>query len=550
MSFKHFDVISKPVPTPMLLVTIDGCLLAHNQAASDQLKIIEKTSRLEDIFAPVNGEIFEYLRMCSRTKEPMPGAFTLESGGGRQSRFSMRGMLYKKGDEENPTQLLLHAEAKDGYLREFLLLNQKIKELSREINRRIQLEEERAQLLNREKEARQNAERLYVEAQRASRAKDEFLATVSHELRTPLNAIAGWAEMLVEGEVDDEMTDEAYRILHRNAQTQVKVVNDLIDISRAISGKISFSMQPVNPAEVLSRTIEAITPAAAAKQIQIESNLELFTGLIQADEERLQQALWNILSNAVKFGHKGGLVKVDLARTNSKVEMHVSDNGEGIDSGFLPYVFDRFLQEDGSMTRTHGGLGLGLALTRHIIEQHGGDIRVESEGKGHGSKFTVHLPLMAIDIGNGRGQGSVKKTAIATDHTEENEGKSLSGLKILVVDDEPDALHLLAKVLRRYGASVMLASSAKEALQEVVQWHPDVLLSDIGMPEEDGYSLMRKVTSLVNNQREDPIRALALTAYSRQEDRRKAIEAGFQRHLVKPVKPKELVQNIMQAVSH
>ncbi len=383
--------------------------------------------------------------------------------------------------------------------------------------------------------------RLYHQTQEANRIKDEFLATLSHELRTPLNGILGWSQMLRQGSLNETASARALETIERNAKAQVQLINDLLDISRIIQGQMRLNVRPVELVKVIEAAIEVVRPAADAKSIRLQSVLDPGAGPVSGDPERLQQVLWNLLTNAIKFTPKQGRVQIRLERINSHVEIIVSDSGKGISAEFLPYVFERFRQADSSITRNHGGLGLGLAIVRSLVEMHGGTVQVDSPGEGQGATFTVKLPILVIHSKPSQ-EARVHPTA-ASDEGDDNqldESINLNQLRILVVDDEPDACELLKTVLQTYGAEVAVAASGSEAMQRLEELVPQVLISDIGMPGEDGYSFIRRVRAL-DAQRGGKIPAIALTAYAREEDRRRSLLAGFQMHLPKPVNPDELV---------
>jgi signal transduction histidine kinase/ActR/RegA family two-component response regulator len=393
--------------------------------------------------------------------------------------------------------------------------------------RRRQLElrayiEERAALLQRE--------------QLANRMKDEFLMTVSHELRTPLTAIYGWARMLVTGQIRDDQRQRAVEIIERNAQAQTQLVNDLLDVSRAISGKVRLDVRTVDLGQVMSAAVDSMQPAADAKAIQLETIVDPQVPPIPGDRERLQQVVWNLLSNAIKFTPGGGRVQLRLRRLASQVEIAVSDTGAGIDPQFLPYVFDRFRQGDAGTTRQHGGLGLGLAIVRHLVELHGGTVRVESAGADQGTTFRVLLP---VTIGRGEAVATDRCRA-AMEAAPGVRARRLRGTRILIVDDEPQARELFSTIVENAGGEVRSAASARDAAAILRTWWPEVLLSDIEMPHEDGYVLMEQVNAMERRDRRRIV-AIAVTAHSRPEDRLRALESGFQWHLPKPVEPSELV---------
>jgi signal transduction histidine kinase/CheY-like chemotaxis protein len=394
---------------------------------------------------------------------------------------------------------------------------------------RISLEAKRQQLLASEQDARHAAEE-------ANRLKDEFLSTVSHELRTPLTAINGWAQMLRAGRLNAAQSARALETIVRNAKSQNQLINDLLDVSRIIAGKMRLEVEPLDLGSIIEAAIETVRPAAAAKGIHLSAMLAPMADTMSGDAERLQQVVWNLLSNAVKFAPNGGRVEVRLKRAESHVEIIVADNGPGIKPEFLPYVFDRFRQENSAASRQKGGLGLGLAIVRHIVELHGGTVRVASEGPGKGATFTVALPVAR--------RRSVSpdeaRDAAAGERLTPQNLPSLVGMRALFVDDEADARELITMILADCGAEVRTAASATEALAACDEWQPDVLISDIGMPGEDGYTLM-KVLRARETARGGHIPAIALTAYARREDRMRALSVGYERHVPKPIEPGELL---------
>ncbi|HEX5660594.1 MAG TPA: PAS domain-containing protein [Polyangiales bacterium] len=400
-----------------------------------------------------------------------------------------------------------------------------------DITRRRQSELAREALLEAERKARE-------EAELASRLKDEFLATLSHELRTPLNAILGWSQILRRRSSEDERLREGFGIIERNARVQVQLIEDLLDMSRIVAGKLRLDVQPVDLREVIRAALESVAPAAEARSVRVQTVLDSHAGPVRGDPARLQQIVWNLLANAIKFTPKGGRVTVALERISSHVEISISDSGIGIAPDFLPHVFERFRQSEGGSTRRHQGLGLGLGIVKSLVEMHGGHVRASSAGLGEGANFTVELPLMVT-----RPSEHPRKlpTRSTWDHEQEHhDDRLLEGVLVLVVDDEPDTRELLAHVLAECSARVLTAANAAEAYRLLQVEHPDVLLSDIGMPDEDGYSLIRRVRELPARDGGDTP-SIALTAFARSEDRRRALIAGFQSHLAKPVEPAELV---------
>jgi signal transduction histidine kinase len=390
--------------------------------------------------------------------------------------------------------------------------------------------EERTALLARERAARADAEV-------ANRMKDEFLMTVSHELRTPLTAIYGWARMLLTGEIRDDQKLRAIERIERNARVQTRLVNDLLDVSRAISGKLRLDVRPLDLGPVISEAVESVQPAADAKGVRLETRLDATAGPILGDPERIQQIVWNLTSNAIKFTPRGGRVLVTLTRTPSHAEVVVRDTGCGIAPDFLPYVFDRFRQGEAGTTRQHGGLGLGLAVVRHLVELHGGRVGVESAGPDQGAVFSVTLPLLDQP---GHTAAGAQPAAVPRTAPSSQTPRRLDGVRVLVVDDDPEARELFVVVAESLGAEIRIAPSARDAVEILSVWRPDALLSDIEMPLDDGYALMRQLRH-VDEAHTAPIAAIAVTAHSRPQDRLRALAAGFNWHLPKPVDPSELV---------
>jgi len=394
---------------------------------------------------------------------------------------------------------------------------------------------ENVRLLKLERTAREAAEE-------SNRLKDEFLATVSHELRTPLTAILGWSRLLEGGTLDDLVTQQAVETIWRNAKAQAQIVDDILDVSRIITGNLYLDLHPLEVVPVVENAINVVQPTADAKGIKIETHFDRKPAMISGDANRLQQVVWNLLSNAVKFTQSGGRVCVKVSQGAGAVDVSVSDTGQGIDKEFLPYVFDRFRQADSTTTRQHGGLGLGLAIARHLVEIHGGTIRGESAGVGRGATFTIRLPLMPL-------MEPKKGTAQFIDHSQPSLAQSqqlLSGVNVLLVDDDSDTLMLMTTALTRRQANVTAVSSAGEAIQAIAKKRPDVLVSDIAMPDEDGYGLIEKVRLLENGALQT-IPAVAITAYAKDEDRERALSAGFQIYLAKPVELAELISVVARA---
>ena len=394
--------------------------------------------------------------------------------------------------------------------------------------------EERKTLYLHELEAR-------VEAERLNQLKDEFLSTVSHELRTPLNAILGWSQLLAQkGPVGEEMLRKGLETIERNARAQVQLIDDLLDMSRILSGKVRLDLQPVRPGEFVGAVVESLRPTALAKRIRLEAELDLEAGPVLADSGRMQQVMWNLVSNAVKFTPAGGLVEVALWRAGEQVAMRVRDTGAGIRADFLPYVFDRFRQADTSTTRQHGGLGLGLSIVRQLVELHGGTVGVESAGEGQGATFTVHLPLQralpdwarAPEAAPGEAQAAAPASM-----------PDLAGTAILALDDDADSLEVVRTILQGTGAEVLTAATPPEALRLLQERRPQLLISDIGMPDMDGFELIRRVRGLPDTQL-CLVPALALSAFARKEDRERAFACGYTDYIVKPVTPALLVEAV------
>jgi signal transduction histidine kinase len=406
--------------------------------------------------------------------------------------------------------------------------------LQAEIVERMRAESEREALLAREKVLRAEAEEL-------SRLKDEFLATMSHELRTPLNAIFGWITLLRTRRLDEPTQERALETIERNARAQKRLIEDLLDVSRIVTGKVALELTMVDPRRVIQAALLTMQPAAHAKSIKLVPLLDTSTGTLRGDFARLQQVVCNLLSNAIKFTANGGQVEIVLAQRNDEAEITVRDSGQGINPEFLPYVFDRFRQEDGSISRRHGGLGLGLAIVRHLIELHGGTVEATSEGEGKGATFTVRLPV--------RASGAAAPRVIDMPPAGGLVSSRLSGVHVLVVDDDSGARELMANILQGYGARVSLAGSGPAALTQLFEQKPNVLLADLGMPEMDGYALIEQVRAL------DPglggrTPAIAVTAYASVQDRLRALQAGYQNHVAKPVEPEELAAVIASVLGH
>jgi signal transduction histidine kinase/CheY-like chemotaxis protein len=401
--------------------------------------------------------------------------------------------------------------------------------------RTYQLFAGRLDLLERERAARASAER-------ANLLKDQFLAVVSHELRTPLNAILGWSDILHRGALEPDRHDRAFRAIYDSARRQAQLIDDLLDVSRIMSGKLRLELSPVvDVKEIVGKALEMVQPAADAKRIYITIDGRNAIGTICADSARVQQIVWNLLSNAIKFSTDGGAVRVGISRTPSMVELLVTDEGQGIAGDFLPFVFESFRQADGSTTRRQGGLGLGLSIVKHLVNAHGGSVKVESAGEGRGSTFVVRLPVVAVCATES--EAAAARTAPRPSAGSEEAVASLDGLAVLVVDDDDESRAIVTEYLEGRRAVVMTASSTAQALDVLERQHVDVLLADIAMPGEDGYSLIKRVRASAAAATAS-IPAAALTSFARQEDRQHALQAGFHMHLAKPIDPRHLIEAV------
>ena len=526
----EFARLTRPLPEAYFLVEVEGGILAANRAAArlTDRRASELVGRtLPEIAAGDAAGLRDYLRRAATSGELIPGSFAIESASGtRKCRCAAARIPSDDG-----TILLVRAEHVQAAHDPFLLLKNRIADLRSEVRRRMALEAEREELLEREREARTAAEQ-------ASRLKDEFLAVISHELRTPLNAIIGWVSMLTNHEVPAEKREHALETIHRASMAQLHLVEDLLDISRMTRGELSLEMETVQLVEVVEEAIEAVSPTAGKKGVRLDVVLDRETGPVSGDPDRLQQVVWNLVSNAIKFTPADGHVQVRLERINSHVELVVSDTGVGIDPDFLPFVFDRFRQAEQSLSRAHGGAGLGLAIVPHLVEAHGGVIHAHSDGAGDGATFIVSLPLLlferppALDGAGEPGRGSAERGSGGQ--------PPLDGIAVLLVEDHESSREMVELLLENAGADVTAAATATEARQAFDRSVPDILVCDIQLPDEDGYSFIRKVR-LRDDDDGGRVPAVALTAFGRGEDRVRALEAGFQVHLAKPVDPAELL---------
>jgi PAS domain S-box-containing protein len=394
-----------------------------------------------------------------------------------------------------------------------------------------------------QKLAQRKLSQLNLELQQANRMNTEFLGVISHELRTPLNAIAGWVQILRDEKVSDHDLKSGLESIERNTWAQAKLIDDLLDMSRIMSGKLRLELDPVNLAGIINAALETVRPAAGAKGVNLTSALTSLGGLTIGDETRLQQVVWNLLSNAVKFTPKGGRVHVTLRRVNSDAEIRVVDTGRGIKPAFLPFVFDRFRQEDASANRHFGGLGLGLSIAKQLTEMHGGEVRAESKGENQGATFLIHLPVIAAHEKEGGETASIMRSAEVDLQASMTE---LDGIRVLVVDDEADSREVVSRILESRQATVETAGNAAQALQRFLTFSPHVVITDIGMPGEDGYELLRRLRALPGGKR---VPVVALTALTRSEDRTRALRAGFQLHIPKPLHTEELLAVILNLSS-
>jgi PAS domain S-box-containing protein len=471
------------------------------------------------------GEVFRVVSQGTRQPVESPVARALREGlvGGLANHTLL---LSRTGEETPIDDSAAPIRGRDGKTLGVVMV-------FRDVAERQQAERERERLLELERQSRHAAES-------ASRAKDSFLATVSHELRTPLGVILGWAGILRAGNADAATVARAAAIVERNARVQAKLVDDMLDISRIVSGKFQIEPAEIDPGRVVAAAVDALRPAAEEAGIRVELTLEPLPGPILADPERLQQVVWNLLANAIKFSSRGSRVAVALRPAGERVRIEVRDQGIGIAPERLPQVFERFWQADTSSTRRHGGLGLGLAIVRHLVEMHGGKAWAESRGEGYGAAFLVEIPVRGPQAAATAAGGKLPAAGAAALGAPLLGRQVLRGARLLVVDDEADAAEWVAELLRAAGAEVRTADSAPAGLAALRSWRPDLLISDVGMPGEDGYSLMKRVRGLTpDDGRQTP--ALALTAHARAEDRMQALSVGFQMHAAKPIDPIELL---------
>lgn len=506
------NVINESAPTPIFVKDRQGRIIYANPATLEVLGKSEKE---------VIG-----LRDCDLYPERELGAMVSEN----DLRIMESGQT--EVVEESPDGIRTFLGTKAPYYNEAGEVIGLIG-IANDISARVQLERDRERILQQEQVALE-------ESERANRIKDEFLAVLSHELRTPLNPILGWSRLLQTGKLNATKAAEALKTIERNAKLQSQLIEDLLDVSRILRGKLTLNVAPVNLAPVINCALETVQLAAEAKSIYIQTVFEPNVGQILGDIGRLQQIIWNLVSNAVKFTSEGGRVKVQLTQIETSAQIQVIDNGKGISSGFLPHVFDHFRQEDGATTRQFGGLGLGLAIVRQLVELHGGTVTAESAGEGFGATFTVNLPI-------------IKQVTEPVNNSDDplpypENSEPLAGLRIIIVDDEPDSLDFIAFVIEQAGAEVIAIPSAIEALQTLQQIQPHLIISDIGMPEMDGYMFIEQIRTKLPQEHRDVV-AIALTAFAGEVNERQVMMAGFHKHLAKPIDPDELVATITRLVT-
>ena len=529
MKRESFLTFADRFAEPIVLLDATFTVVAANRAARRDAGMVEGAPFLDRVAQP--DAVRRYLRLASRSTGPTPGGLTLAAGDARRWHCEASRVGGTQGGEDAGAEdfsdgIFLRLRAGDAASSRFTALNDQIAHLHAEVRRRQTLEEERERLLERERAARRDAEE-------ANRLKDEFLAAVSHELRTPLHAVTGWLSLL-RANPSGELLERALEVIERNVAAQTKLTEDLVDVSRVISGRLKVNLQPVDLSDIVRQAIDSARPAAETKNQRVELIANTGDCVVHADAERLLQVVWNLLSNATKFTPKGGRIQVVVRRVSSHCEIVVSDTGEGIPAAVLPYVFDRFRQGDGSTTRRQGGLGLGLSIVRHLVELHGGMVMAHSDGEGHGTTITVNLPLPiferqeAVRLPDGGDEGAA-------------EGLPLSGLSALLIEDHRDSRELLVRILTRSGATVVAVPEAEAAMAAYMADPPRVVVSDIELPGEDGFTLMRKLRDYERVHGLPRVPAVAVTAHAIGEARVHALRAGYQTFLTKPINPAELV---------
>lgn len=519
MGREWFRAVADRLTEPLILLSPAAVVLDRNRAA---IRALGPDLADEDLAARAGDPsgFRRYITLASRSASALPGAVEFDGG---TSRWRCDASVVVLDRQEF---VILQLRAVNDVVARCLALNQQIAKLRAEICQREHLEHERDVLLARAQEARADAEE-------ASRFKDELLASISHELRTPLHAIAGWLALLRESPGDSELLDHGLEVIERNVGAQAQLTEDLVDASLAITGRMRLELRPVDLEHVIREAIEAVRPSLDAKQQQLEVSASAGSCIVNGDRGRLLQVVWNLLSNATKYTAKGGEIRVQLRKVESRAELAVSDTGIGIAAELLPHVFDRFSRGDGTSTRRYGGLGLGLAISRHLVELHGGVISAHSEGLGRGTTVVIQLPLPVLRAGAAVPQASPVK---------------LSGVRTLLVEDHDDSRELLASILRARGATVIAVDRASLAQDEFRNQLFDVVVSDIEMPDEDGYALMRKLRELERELERPPVPAVAVSAHSLRDAQNNALSAGYQAFLPKPLRPSELVATITNLI--
>jgi PAS domain S-box-containing protein len=545
---KFFDLNGKPQRIAGAMIDVTERTLAEKRLRESEerfSKAFQASPDLLIISRIADGVIFEvndsFVSMSGYDRDEAVGKSTLELGlyadpGARERVVA----ILKEQNYVRDFELLMKLKSGETRLINFSARPLQLRgehcwlTIGHDITRRRQVEEERERLLQQEKSARE-------EAEAASRMKDEFLATISHELRTPLTAILGWASILTSNSVSESQTRCALRVIAQSARSQARLVDDILDTSRIITGRLKLELQPINIERVFLAAVDVIRPSAEVKRINLRIVVSVPDGVVLGDANRLQQVIWNLLSNAVKFTDEGGSLEARLSRIDGQVEISVSDTGIGIDPAFQPYIFDRFRQADSTSTRKYGGLGLGLAIVRYLVEMHGGSVSVSSPGPHKGSIFRVRLPTASTTVAPPpRSREPEAEPKPPCGPTQAEKRQRLDGMRVLVVDDDEDTLDLLRFILSGSGAEVVTAGSTNEALNRLDLWKPDVLISDLAMPDQDGYDLIGRLRSR-SVERGGDIPAVALSAYTRVEDRMRALSAGFQTHVPKPIAPEELI---------
>lgn len=542
MTPQQFLVFAQTLPEPALLVCADGTIVAANARAADQLNLpmgdlSERSLRLCQCVAEPRERVMAYLRLCSSSRQMMIGTLHFNVAHGESSAYRCEGALLASDGRDacDLPLIMLRLRHRESASSRFIMLNRRLDAMSREMRLRQRAEDQRAELLRREQQARAEAERL-------NRLKDEFLSILSHELRTPLNAILGWAQILRRFTPDAATIEQGLETIETSAQAQARLVDDLLDMSRILMGKFKLEPLSVDLVAVAHAALETVRHSAEHKEIALRLNTAHHALMVSGDAVRLRQVIWNLLSNAVKFTPRGGRVQLDIALdpgANGFAEVCVSDSGQGIAEDFLPFVFDRFRQADSSMTRAAGGLGLGLAIVRQIVELHGGAVAAESKGLGCGSVFRVRLPTLQAASGD----VAIHDPEVCEDQTLPD----LTGISALVVDDEVPSRNMICRLLAAQGAIPIPAASAQDGLN-LLRLHGDsvqIIISDIGMPGQDGYHFLRSVRRLPESSG-GRVPAIALTAYTREEDRMQAYIAGFARHVSKPIDVRHMLRTVAE----